>query len=1137
VALPVTTLFEHPTVAQFARRASGILAGGRMAARKLERAPRDAQPSLSFAQERFWFLRQLAQGGPSFNLSAAIRIEGPLDVEALRRSIEEVVRRHEVLRTTYRSVDGRPTLLVQPPATLALPLVELSELAPADVETHVGRLVDEEAHRSLSLEEAPLIRTKLVRLGPTEHLLLWTADHIAWDGQSTVVAALEVAALYPALRDGRPSPLAEPSFQYADYAASQRQWLSEDYLREQVAFWRAELAGAPDTLDLPFERPRPPVQSHRGASVSFELDAKTVSALRDLGRASGATLYMALLAGFNALVSRYTGQTDIVVGTPIANRGDPELEALVGPLINGLPLRTRIAGDPTFVDLMASVRRTCLSAYAHQDTPVERLVQELVEHRDLSRSPLFQLVFALHSELPPLELDGLRLTLLDDLGKTFYAEADLAINLWQAGDRVRGTCVFATDLFEPATVTRMMAHFRQLLDAAASSPNARISELVLLPQDELQRTLIEWNRSRVVWDQPADLLHQAMERHADVNPSAIAVVSEGRSWTYGDLETRANQLAAHLRELGAGPDVPVALCVERSFEMVVGILGISKAGAAYVPLDPAYRKERLAFMLTDARAPVLLTQARLVAGLPDHTATVVCLDRDWPTISERSSARADCRATADNLAYVIYTSGSTGTPKGIAIRHRGVLNNIIDLNRRFDVGAGDSVLSLSSLSFDMCVYEVLGMLEAGATVIMPDASAARDPAHWAELIRRHRVTIWNSAPALLGMLLDHVERGGAAKPVQSLRLALLGGDWVPVSAPDRLRAAAPDVRVIVMGGATEASIHSIIYEVEAVDPGWISIPYGRPMANQTAYVLDPGLQPAPVGVPGELFLGGVGLARGYFARPDLTADRFVPHPFPSEPGMRLYRTGDLARYRADGTIELIGRVDFQVKIRGVRIELGEIVSVLREHPAVRDAVVVASDHDPRERKLVAYVVWQPGSNASQVELRRYLKDRLPEYMVPSVVTVLEKLPLSPNGKIDRRALPPPSTSTRDLDEPFVEPRTDLERVVGRMCCEVLDVDGVGVNDSFFDLGGNSLLAIRLQAQIRDVFELEAPLRLLFGAPTVARLAEALAAMAADEGIDLERVAGIVLSVDAMSDEEALAQVSGVLGDARVEEAG
>ena len=1082
-----------------------------------ERASRSDSLPLSFAQQRLWFLDQLDPGSPVYNIPASIRVRGLLNAAALEQSFNEIVRRHEALRTTFAVVDGSSVQVIAPTMTVSLPIVDLSELTQTEREAQALRLATEEAQRPFDLTRGPLVRVSLLRLHDEDHILLLTMHHIVSDGWSVSVLFRELAALYEAFSTRKPSPLPELPIQYADFAVWQREWLQGGVLEEQLSYWKKQLSGAPAMLELPMDRPRPAVQTFQGARQSVLLPKSILKGLNELSRQEGVTLFMTLLAAFQTLLARYTNQEDIVVGSPIAYRNRAEIEGLIGFFVNTLVLRTDVSGDPSFRELLGRVREVALGAYAHQDMPFETLVEQLQPERSLSHAPLFQVMFVLQNAREELGLSNLTLSPLavDNLTSKF----DLTLFMWEESEGLRAVFEYNTDLSETATIKRMLAHFQTLLEGIVADPEQRLATLPLLTEVELKQLLVEWNDTQT--DFPKDsCLHQLFEQQVERNPDAIAVLFKNQQTTYGELNRRANQLAHHLRSLGVGPDVWVGLCVERSLEMVIGILGILKAGGAYVPLDPAYPRERLAFMLEDARCSVLLTQHRLLAVLPSHRARVLCLDADWKTIARESPQNPQTAVKGEHLAYVIYTSGSTGRPKGIAIQHRGVVNNLVDLNRRFAVGHSDRVLALSSLSFDMCVYEMLGTLGAGAAIVLPEASVEREPAHWAELMARHHVSVWNSAPSLLEKLVEYVSERTQLRP-RYLRLVLLGGDWVAVSLPDQLKALAPGVQVIVMGGATEASIHSIIYEVERTDPSWNSIPYGRPMANQRAYVLDAHLQPVPIGVPGELHLGGVGLARGYFKRPELTAERFIPNPFSKEPGERLYKTGDLARYLLDGNIELLGRMDFQVKIRGFRIELGEIEAVLGQHPAVRETVVMAREDEPGNKRLVAYVVANQEQTSSvsklsllkgklqgykvpehlvahgvinqkQVpsvsEMRSFLKEKLPEYMVPTAFVILEALPLTPGGKVDRRALPMPDHIRPELEKAFVAPRDMLELQLTKVWEKVLGTQPIGVSDNFFDLGGHSLLALRLFAQIEKVLGKNLPLATLFQAPTVEQLA-------------------------------------------------
>jgi amino acid adenylation domain-containing protein len=926
-----------------------------------------------------------------------------------------------------------------------------------------------------------------------------------------IPSAFVVLDELPLTRDGEVDLAALPR---PDDAGSQRESLWRETFHNQLAYWKAQLRGAPTVLDLPTDRPRQAAQTFNGAHQSVMLSKELSDELQALSLREGVTLFMTLLAVFDTLLHRYASQDDILVGSPHANQDDTD-----GPAssVNNLVLRTDLSDDPSFRELLGRVRQVTLSALAHQDLPFEKLVEELRSDRSLSHPPLFQVMFALQNAVTQApEISEAKLSELQV--DHWTSKVDLKLDMVEVRERVSGRLEYNADLFDAATIERMLGHFRTLLEGVVRNPEQRLSTLPLLTEAERQRLLVEWNDTQT--DFPKDsCLHQLFERQVRQRPNDIAVLFKDGQLTYSQLNQRANQLAHYLRELGVGPDVPVGICVERSVEMVLGILGILKAGGAYVPLDPTYPADRLSFMLKDTETSMLVTQQRLLERLPEHVARVVCLDADWKTIARGSTENPAVAVLPDNLAYVIYTSGSTGIPKGIAIRHRGVVNNIVDLNRRFSVGHKDRVLALSSLSFDMCVYEVLGTLESGGAIVLSDAAAQRDPAYWAELVVQHKVTVWNSAPSLLEMFVEYVRDRPQLTP-GSLRLALLGGDWVPVSLPDQLRSLAEGVEVIVMGGATEASIHSTIYEVKDRDPTWKNIPYGRPMANQRTYILDSQSQLVPVGVPGELHLGGVGLAWGYFNRPDLTAEKFVPNPFCLEAGDRLYKTGDLARWMADGNIELLGRMDFQVKIRGHRIELGEIIALLRNYPGVEEAVAMVREDEPGKKRLVAYVVLAGDPVPSIPELRNFLTKTLPEYMVPSAFIILDALPLSPNGKVDRRALPAPEPTRPELEEAFVAPRSPVEEVVAKVWAEVLGVDQVGVHDNFFALGGHSLQATQVISRLQDAFELELPLRHLFESPTVAGLAKKMETFDGSAQKDIVKIACVLIRLNELSEEEA-----------------
>ncbi|MCP3820588.1 amino acid adenylation domain-containing protein [Streptomyces sp. A3M-1-3] len=977
--------------------------GGRAAVREdPDPAPRDPgePPVLSFAQRRLWFIDQLQPGSPAYNVPVATRIRGSLDIPALHAALQEVVDRHEVLRTVYTDQEGAAEAVprVLDGFRLPLPVTELPD------EAAIRPFYDADAAAPFDLAGAVPLRASLGRLGTQDHVLVLNLHHIVTDGWSMRLLYTELERAYAARVGASAETLPQLTLQYEDFATWQRGRISGERLEKLTSFWREELGGT-GPVDLPTDRPRPPVFGHAGASRYIELPPELIAKLREFGKSEGATLYMTMLAGFAATLRRWTGQEDIVVGTSVSGRDHPAFSELIGFFVNTLPLRIRTAGDPGFAELVRATRRTTLQAYAHQELPFDLIVDALGLPRDPSRPPLTSVMFLL-DETPDTApgLAGLGTEPIDFSSRA--TKYDLMISVHDTGTTVRALVEYPTDLFDASTVDRLLGHFLTTLEGAVARPDAPLSALPLLTDGERRAALHDWNATRAPFPEDA-CLHHLFEQHADRRPDAPAVVCGGLGgWavTYRELEERANRLAHRLIEAGAGPDRTVALCLRRGPGLVTAILAVLKAGGAYVPLDPDYPAERLALLLRDAAPPIVVSDSELIDRLPVASGTSrVLLDTDRPALGELPATRPAVPVTSRDLAYVIFTSGSTGTPKGIALEHRGVVNNLLDLNRSYGIRPGDAVLALSSPSFDMSVYETLGMLAAGGTLVLPDPAAAKDPAHWADLIQRHGVTVWNSAPALLDLLVDQLEYAGGPE-LPCLRTAFLGGDWIPVAQPDRIRAFAPELAFVALGGATEASIHSVEYQVGRVDPGWTKLPYGRPMANQLTYILDPNDRLVPVGVPGELHLGGVGLARGYLGRPELTEEKFVHVEL--EPGRteRLYRTGDLARYRPDGTIELLGRTDFRIKLNGLRIEPGEVESALRDRPGVREAVVVARQSAGSAR-LIGYVVPEDGAVLNLAALRTALGAVLPPHCVPTELVVLERLPLSPNGKVDRRALP------------------------------------------------------------------------------------------------------------------------------------
>ncbi len=991
-------------------------------------------------------------------------------------------------------------------------MVDLSGLGEREGRRIALGLMGEERLRPFELSRGPVLRMSLLRLAAEEHVMIYTIHHIASDGWSMEILKWEVGVIYEAFLKGQASPLADLAIQYADYAVWQREWLKGEVMEKQVEYWRGELAGAPELIELPADRVREPVQSFRGGHVRFEISKEVTERLKGLCIREGATLYMGLQAIFQVLLYRYSGQEDIVISTGAGNRNRRETEGLIGCFINTVLMRTDLRGNPSFGEILRQVKEGALRAYAHQDLPFELLVERLQPRRDLSHNPLTQVMLVLLNA-PSEELlkpGGLEIVPVR-VGEGVGTQLDLTLHIVEGPQGLLGAAMYNSDLFERATIERMMDSFERLLSGATERPECRVSDLPLMSLEEQEQILMAWNRTEQEFE-GSYCLHERIENQVRCQGDATAVIYGEQKISYAELNRRANQLANRLRSEGVGVGSIVALCVERSLETVVAIVGVLKAGAAYTPLDPAHPRGRLEQMLRDAGAEVLLTQSGFREMLAEYTGRRIEIDRE--NFAEQCSENPDSGATAEDLAYVIYTSGSAGLPKGIVIRHQGVCSNIMDLNRQFNVGRGDRVLGLSSLSFDMSVYELLGMLESGATVVIPEGEAGREPMEWAKLIIQHGVTIWNSAPALLKMLVDAVENQSEWWP-RNLRLVLLGGDWVPLEMPGQVKKMAPGAKVIVMGGATEASIHSSIYEVEQSNAEWRSIPYGHPMGNQKLYVLSPELQPVPIGVRGELYLGGIGLARGYHGRADLTAEKFIPNPFVPEPGGRLYRTGDLVKRHTDGELELLGRIDFQVKIRGFRIELGEIESALRRCRGVKGAIVMAREDVLGKKQLVGYMVPMEGVSLSEADHRQELKQYLPDYMIPAAFVFLEKFPLTPNGKLDRKALPVPEVSSV---QKYIAPRTTVEKLLAGVFRQILKVEQVGVLDNFFELGGHSLLATQVVSRVREFFSIKLPLRVLFEQPTINQLSQWIEFASKAAGIDAAKIAEIVLQVAEISEE-------------------
>lgn len=1150
----------------------------------------------SFSQQRLWFLDQLIPDSPLYNLPVVVRLQGVLNIPALEQSLQTIGQRHESLRTTFALIDDEAVQVIHPDSGQRLAIVDLRELSESDRQLEVERLVIKETQQPFDLSALPLIRNTLLKCTDTEHVLLLTLHHIVSDLWSFNVLFRELSALYTAFVQGQLNPLPELPIQYADFAQWQREWLQGEVQAKLLSYWMQQLSGNLPVLQLPLDRPRPAVQTFQGATYSFTIQDSILASLRVIAQQEEITLFMLLLAAFKTLLYRYTGQTDIIVGSPIANRDRVEIEGLIGFFVNTLVLRTDLSNDPSVRELLNRVRQITLDAYEHQDLPFEQLVEALHPDRSLSQNPLFQVMFVFQNAGVPSLGNDLELSFCSVDSHT--AKFDLTVAVEEDVDCLNVEIEYSTDLFEPETINRMAGHFQSLLTGMATNIEQRISQLPLVTAAEQQQWQT-WNQTQI--DYPLEIcLHQWIEVQVERTPNAIAVDFAGQQLTYYTLNQRANQLAHYLQQQGVKPDELVGICVERSLDMVVGLLGVLKAGGAYVPLDPGYPPERLAFMLSDSQVPVLLTQANLVNRLPENSARIICLDRDWVTIAQQPDHNAHSEVTSEHLAYVIYTSGSTGKPKGAMNTHQGICNRLLWMQDAYPLTEHDRVLQKTPFSFDVSVWEFFWPLMTGARLVVARPEGHKDPAYLVQLIAEQQITTLHFVPSMLQVFLEEF----GVETCRGIKRIICSGEALPVSLQQRCLERLNWAELHNLYGPTEAAVDVTFWQCRT-DQTLRSVPIGYPIANTQIYLLDANLNPVPIGVPGELHIGGIGLARGYLHRPELTADRFIANPFcqaevgGSHVSERLYKTGDLARYRTDGAIEYLGRIDYQVKIRGFRIELGEIETALTQHPDVQEAIVAVQEEKSNQKALVAYlvtnllpsripvqcqgwlqinqreliavtivdlssdgtclagvpaiaqpdqvvclgltlpgvaekqelegkIVWRQGNQAGvqfnltaaqQVllqqsvdylletqgfiktlqrtvtrNLREFLRQKLPEYMVPDRMVLLRNLPLNANGKVDRRALPMASQHRSDSDATIILPQTALEQQIADLWRSLLDLDAVGIHDNFFELGGNSLLAARLVATLRDTLQVKLPVRCLFEQPTIAGLAQIIAGM-------------------------------------------
>ncbi|WP_331001053.1 amino acid adenylation domain-containing protein, partial [Nostoc commune] len=1056
VELPLRHLFETPVLANLAEVIEQ--------SQSLSVAPailpinRTGNLPLSFAQQRFWILSQLEPDSPFYNIPLAVEIQGNIDLGILQRSFDEMVQQQEILRTTFQSVDGQPVLRIADFCQLNILAIDLQALTANKQQQEIKDLVLLLSQQPFNFDDGPLLRVQLLRLGDTHHVLLLTLHHIIADAWSMGLLVRDVVGLYHAEKKKF------TDIQYVDFAYWQRQWLQGEVLEGHLEYWRQQLADAPAMLELPTDYSRPAVQSFRGAVHRFGLSLGLTEALKQLSQRHHSTLFMTLLATFNVLLHRYTGSDDIVVGSAIANRNRGETESLIGCFANTLALRSDLSGYPTFEMLLQRVRATALGAYAHQDLPFEQLVEVLQPVRSLSHPPIFQVMLILQNlPLPEVDMAGIQYQILDADSGT--AKFDLT---WIVSETLEGlSCKleYNTDLFAASTIARLAGHLETLLEAVVANPQQPIAELPLLSIAEKQQ-LVEWNQTQREYPD-GQCLHELFTNLVSQTPKHTAVIWGRESLTYQELNTKANQLAHYLQSLGVQPEVPVGICVNRSLDMIIGLLGILKAGGAYVPLDPSYPQERLGLIIQNAQIQVLISQQHQLPKLPSLDIPVICLDTDAEAISLENTANPSSSLTPDNLAYIIYTSGTTGIPKGVAISHRSPVTLIYWAKEVYSAAQLAGVLASTSICFDLSVFEIFVTLSCGGRVILAD-NALQLP----ELPAAGQVTLLNTVPSAARELL---RLNAIPASVQTVNLA---GEPLPKSLVEQLYQQSTINQVFNLYGPSEDTTYSTFTLIPKDSNQALTI--GHPIANTQVYILDKNLQPLPIGVPGEIYLGGAGIARAYWQQPDLTAERFVPNPFDNS---KLYKTGDRARYLRDGNIEYLGRWDHQVKLRGFRIELGEIEAVLHQHPGVLQAVAIARQDTLDHARLVAYVV--PKSKLQETDLRQFLAAKLPGYMVPSALVIVETLPLTANGKVDRRALPIPEL--RPVNTSFTVSRTPLEQQLVTIWSQVLGVESIGIHDNFFSLGGDSILAIQVVAKANQQGLALLP-RQMFQYQTVAELA-------------------------------------------------
>ena len=1061
---------------------------------------------VSFSQEGLWLLDKLYGKLADYIISRAFHLKGELDVDSLELSLIAIIDRHEALRTFFIELDGIPAQVIQSSIAIPYSALDLRGYTEQQRTSEIVRLIKHNESTAFDLKRLPLLRFQLLQIGNQEYIFLYAFHHIIFDGWSMQVFASELSAFYGAFSQRLPSPLTEIQLHYADYAVWQRKWLQSERANELISFWKNKLSDVP-ILEIATDRPHPAIQSCRGQSQSFSLSSDLTEEVKAFSRREGIILFMTLVSAFQVLLHRYSGQDEIVIGTPTAGRGDFELEGLIGYFVNALVLRTDLSGDPCFLELLVRVQGVVLDAYANQDMPFEKLVEVLNPQRDPSRHPLFQVMFVFRNtneaklQLNEISVDALKAT-------SATTKFDLTLELSETLEGLTGRLEYATDLFDAPTITRLIGHYQTLLEGIIARPEARLSELPLLTKPERQQLLVQWNNTYN--DYPKDkCIHQLFEEQVERTPNAIALIFEDQQLSYQMLNTKANQLAHYLRRIGVGPDSLVGICLDRGIDMIVGLLATLKAGGGYVPLDSAYPKERLAFMLADSKPVALLLNSENMEQFSDQSERLkmICLDAQtspWLQFPDSNLNSQYIGLHSGNLAYVIYTSGSTGQPKGVAMPHGPLVNLITWQLKNTRVNSTARTLQYSPISFDVSFQEIFATGCGGGELVLVDELTRHDPLLLLKYLDKNRI----ERLYLPFIALEQIARSAVSNSFfpDSLREVVTAGEQLRMTPEIRgFFAGMNDCQLVNQYGPTETHVVTA-FALPLRSTEWETLPpIGRPIANTQIYILDSNGEPVPVGIKGELYIGGACVARGYLNRPELTAERFLIDPYVGEPSARMYKTGDLARWRNDGMIEFIGRNDFQVKIRGFRIELGDIEMGLRQHPQLREVVVSVFEPILGDKRLVAYLVPEKDSMPSVAELRDFLKKAMPDYMVPAVFIFLESLPITPNGKLDRKALPEPDKHRQELGIEFIAPRSPLEKQLGEIWAEVLRLDRIGIHDNFFELGGHSLLATQVIVRIGEQLSVGLSLSSLFELPTIAELAKLIEKTEAGESIHLKPI--------------------------------